>query len=240
MILHGIPKKSCGRPLRRLVIAQAIACVLIVSGCRDQRGGSGSLPEEQVLREKIALLSLQEQILSADYSLARNPAPYLALDGANRKIEFKVQGRALRSFGVTRFQRSGVAPAAATVWSKTGIKPLQNAARERVVPGSGEATTASVAAKAPWGPQRMPSDYDVICKGDFVLEIRALPAESRNRFVRWVVGGYRRASDWTREVFNRRNAGSKTVIEVWMGEDDARLLFWSFPKQFAILLLNIP
>jgi hypothetical protein len=238
--------KSCNpRTLRRVRIAgiapiAAVAALLFVVSCRGREGQNAAASEEQLLRDKIAALTRQEQVLSADYSLAKDPNPYLALDCGSRKIDLKVQGHSLRSYSVARIQRSGGAAAAAEVWIKTDIKPLQSTSREKVVPGSGEATTASVAAKAPWGPQRMPSDYDVICRGNQVLAIRALPAESRNRFVRWFVGGYRRFTDWTRKAFGRRNAGFRDVIEVWMSEDDARLLFWSLPKQFGILLLNAP
>jgi hypothetical protein len=86
----------------------------------------------------------------------------------------------------------------------------------------------------------MPADYDLICKGNLVLEIRSLPSvQSSNRLTRWIVGSYRRVSDWSRDVLGRRNSGFRERIEVWMSEDDARLLFWSLPKQFGILLLNV-
>jgi hypothetical protein len=221
------------------MMVPAVVSLLVLFSCRSQQSGGAAASEEQMLRDRIATLTRQDQVLSADYSLAKGPTPYISLDYLNRKIELKVHGRPLRSFGTARIQRSGGAPALAEVWTKVEIKPLQDTTRQKVVPGSGEATTASTAAKAPWGPRRMPSDYDVICNVNRVLEIRALPAESRSRFARWFVGGYRRFSDWTREVFGRRNVGFHEVIEVWMSEDDAQLLFWSLPKQFGILLLNV-
>lgn len=124
-------------------------------------------------------------------------------------------------------------------WTEIEAKPLQITARARMVPGSGESTTTSVATREPWGPKRMPADFDLVCKGNQALEIRSLPSEqSRTRFTRWFVGGYRQVRDWARNVLGRRKALYQESIEVWMGEDDAQLLFWSLPKQFGILLLN--
>jgi len=135
------------------------------------------------------MLARQEQILTAEVSLAKNANPYLA-------------------------------------------------ERARVVPGSGEATSSSVAARAPWGPQRMPPDFDVICKENLAVSIRSLPSgQTGNRFTRWVASGYRQSVDWMRNLF-RRNIGRRESIEIWMGEDDSKLLFWSLPKQFGILLIG--
>jgi hypothetical protein len=214
--------------------------VLFVASCHSKQGQNSSMSEEQGLREKIASLARQEQILNADVSLSKTPAPYISLDYANRKIELKTLGHSLRSFSIARIQRTGGSPSVAEVWNETEAKPLQVPTRAQVVPGSGEATTASTATHAPWGPQRMPGDFDLICKGDQVLEIRSLPStQSSNRFSRWIVGGYRRARDWAREVVGRRNSNYREKIEIWMSEDDAKLLFWSLPKQFGILLLNV-
>ena len=85
----------------------------------------------------------------------------------------------------------------------------------------------------------MPSDYDLICKGAQALEIRSLASEqSHGRFTRWIVSSYRQVRDWSRDLWLRNRSEYKESIEIWVGEDDAKLLFWSLPKQFSILILN--
>lgn len=221
-------------------LAAAFAALLALS-CGSQRSPQAgrAWSEEQELRQRIAVLTRQEQALAAELSLAKNPAPYLAVDFANRKIDLKVEGHSLRSFAINKINRTGGSPFIAQTWAETEAKPLQTATRARVVPGSGEATTASLATNDPWGPKRMPADFDLICKGDQALEIRSLPSEqSHTRFTRWMVSGYRQAREWARGVLGRPRAAYRESIEIWMSEDDARLLFWSLPKQFGILLLD--
>jgi hypothetical protein len=235
--MHSGPAKA-----RVAIPALAAAfAVLLAFSCGSQRspqaGRAGS--EEQELRQRIAVLTRQEQALAAEFSLAKNPAPYLAVDFANRKMDLKVEGHSLRGFAINKINRTGGPPFIAQTWAETEAKPLETTTRARVVPGSGEATTASVATNDPWGPKRMPADFDLICKGYQALEIRSLPSEqSHTRFTRWMVSGYRQAREWARRVWGRPRAAYRESIEIWMSEDDARLLFWSLPKQFGILLLD--
>lgn len=220
------------------VLAAILALVVSCRSSQPQQAGKG-MSEEQVLRQKYAELSRKEQVLTAELALARNQAPYLALDIANRKLDLKVQGHSLRSFQIVKIQRKGGSPFLAQNWMETEAKPLQITARPQLVPGSGEATTASVATRDPWGPKRMPADYDLICKGSQAVEIRSLASEqSHNRFTRWIISSYRQFRDWTRDVFRRNSSAYKESVEIWLGEDDAKLLFWSLPKQFGILVLN--
>lgn len=58
------------------------------------------------------------------------------------------------------------------------------------------------------------------------------------RSARWIIGGFRQSRDWARNVFGRRKSTYRESLEIWLSEDDAQLLFWSFPKQFDILILN--
>jgi len=216
-----------------------VLCFCVGTFCRGRGGDSSGSTEEQQLRQKIAALTRQEQVLTAELSLARSPAPYLALDLANRKVELKIQGQSLRSFAIAEFEKTGGSPVAAQTWVETEIKPLQLTPRAKVVPGSGESTTSSIATKDPWGPHRMPMDYDVICKDGRALEIRSLASgKSRSRFARWVVSGYRQTRDWARDLLGRRSSSYREFIEIWLSEDDAKLLFWSLPKQFGILILE--
>jgi len=185
------------------------------------------------------MLTRQEQILSAEISVAKSPAPYLSIDFLTGKIELKAQGRSLRSFSISKISRTGGPPFVAQTWEETEAKPLQNPERAKMVPGSGEETTSSIATQNPWGPKRMPLDYDLLCKENRLVGIRSLPsAQSRSRFTRWIIGGFRQSRDWTRNVFGRRQSTYRESIEIWLSEEDAQLLFWSFPKQFDILILN--
>jgi hypothetical protein len=197
------------------------------------------MSEEQKLREQLATLTRREKFLTAELALAKSPAPYIAVDLAGRKIELKIRGRSLRSFPITIVKRSGGAPFIAQTWTGTEIKPLQTPSRARMVPGSGEATTSSIATRDPWGPKRMPGDFDLICKGDQALQIRSLPStQSGSRFTRWIASGYRQVRDWTRDLIGRSKSAYSEYFEIWLSEDDAKLLFWSLPKQFGILILD--
>jgi len=223
-----------------LLLTVALPVSFAVS-CRSHEArqvGAGS-PEERELREKIAMLSRQAQVLSAEISLAKSPTPYVAVDIANRKIDLKVQGRSLRSFAIRKIQRAGGSSFVARTWMEIEARPLESTVRAKVVPGSGEAATASLATREPWGPRRMPSDYDLVCKGDQALKIRSLVSDqSGSRFTRWLGNAYRQVRDWARSALGGRKSTYHESIEIWLGEDDAKLLFWSLPKEFGILLLD--
>jgi hypothetical protein len=227
--------------MNRMPVAGPMAAfflAFVLASCRNGPTGQ-TLSEEQQLRRKIYELAQQEQILTAELALARSQSPYLTLDVAKRKMDLRIQGYSLRSFTIDKIKRNGGSPFAVQTWVATEAKPLEVPTRAQVVPGSGEATTASVATQDPWGPKRMPADYDLICKGSQALEIRSLASEkSTSRITRWFVSGYRQTRDWLRNVWGRNGAGYKESFEIWIGEDNAKLLFWSLPKQFSILLLN--
>ncbi len=218
--------------------AAALAATSMACHSRSSKSGAGA-SEEQMLRDRIAFLGRQEQLLTTEIALAKSQAPYVTLDLANRRIELRVQGHSLRSFPVNRITREGGAAFVAQTWTETEAKPRQAPVREKVIPGSGEATTASTATRDPWGPKRMPSDYDLICRGDRVLQVRSLLTDqSRFAVTRWIVSNYRLAREWVRTTLGGKNAAAQESIEIWMGEQDARLLFWSLPRQFEILLVN--
>jgi len=222
-----------------LALTTLLGASLVISCGSKGSPQSGGLTEEQELRAKIATMTRQEQLLDAEISVAKNPAPYLAVDLANRKIDLKIRGRSLRSFPIAKISRTGGSPFVAQAWSETEARPLQLTERAKMIPGSGESTTSSIATKDPWGPGRMPSDFDLVCKDDRALIVRSLPSgQSRTRFTRWVVGGYRQVRDWARDVIGRKKVAYHESVEIWLSEDDARLLFWSLPKQFEILLSN--
>ncbi len=216
----------------------AVLLASLVSSCRNGTTRQ-PLSEEEALRGKISALSRQEQVLTAEIVLARSQAPYLIVDVSSRKIDLKIQGHVLRSFTADKIKRNGATPPLVQTWIESEAKPLEAATRAQVVPGSGEATTASVATQDPWGPKRMPAEYDLICRGSQALEIRSLASEqSRSRFTRWVVSSYRQTRDWVRDFWNRNRSTYKESYEIWVGEDSAKLLFWSLPRQFSILLVH--
>ncbi len=225
--------------VRALALAAILAGSLAVS-CRSRSGQpSESSSEDQNIQERIATLTRQEQILSAEVSVAKAPTPYLSVDFLSGKIELRAQGRTLRSFPVGKISRSGGSPSAAQTWEETEAKPLELPARAKVVPGSGEETTSSIASQNPWGPKRMPLDYDLVCKENRLVGVRSLPsAQSRSRFTRWIIGGFRQLLDRARNVLGGRKSAYRESLEIWLSEDQAQLLFWSLPKQFNILILN--
>jgi len=233
------PQKTASMRVRALSLVALLAGSLPVS-CHSRSGqpSQGSSIEQNV-QERIAMLTRQEQILSAEISVAKSPTPYLSVDFQSMKIELKAQGRSLRSFSISKISRTGGTPFVAQTWEETEAKPLQNPERAKMVPGSGEEATSSIASQNPWGPKRMPLDYDLLCQGDRLVGIRSLPsAQSRSRVPRWIIGGFRQSRDWARNVFGRRNSAYRESLEIWLSEEDAQLLFWSFPKQFDILIVN--
>jgi hypothetical protein len=220
------------------MVAVLTGSLAISCGSRQGQQSKGA-SDAQELRERIVALTRQEQILSAELSVAKSPEPYISIDFPNRKIELKVQGRSLRSFSISKISRTGGPSFVAQSWAEIEAKPLQIPARAKMVPGSGEETTSSIATLNPWGPKRMPADFDLICKEDRVVGFRSIPsAQSRLRFTRWIIGGYRQARNWVRDLLGRRKSAYRESLEIWLAEDDAQLLFWSLPKQFNILLLN--
>jgi hypothetical protein len=233
------PRKTASMRMRALSLVVLLVGSLAVS-CRSRSGQpSQGSSEGQSVQERIAMLTRQEQILSAEIAVAKNPTPYLYVDFLTGRIELRAQGRSLRSFSIKKISRTGGPPFVAQTWEETEADPIQIPERAKMVPGSGEETTSSISTQNPWGPKRMPMDYDLLCKENRLVGIRSLAsAESRTFVTRWIVGGFRRSRDWARNVFGRRNSGYSESLEIWLSEDDAQLLFWSLPKQFDILILN--
>ena len=233
------PQKKSAMRVRALLLIALLAGSLAVS-CRSRSGQPPQGSSEGLsIQERVAMLTRQEQILSAEIAVAKNPAPYMYIDFLTGKIELRIQGRSLRSFSLRKISRTSGPPFVAWTWKETESKPIQIPERAKMVPGSGEETTSSIATQNPWGPKRMPLDYDLLCKENRLVGIRSLAsAQSRSFITRWIIGGFRRSRDWARNVFGRRNSGYSESLEIWLSEDDAQLLFWSLPKQFDILILN--
>ena len=228
-----------GLPGGAFVLAVLLQALLVMS-CRSSTPGLGSGTDDEArqLRSKLAQAMRAEQVLSAEYSLARNPAPYLVLGLAARTIELKARGRTLRNFPVRDLRVPAGAAESASVWALSEKKPFQETERPKITPGAGEEATAEAAKQALWGPHRMPADYDLICEGGKALQVRALPAEQSGSGIgRAFRSAYRRTVDWYRRWRAQGKTRDQYAIQVWLAEDDSRLLFWSLPKQINILVL---
>ncbi len=238
--------RSAGAYLKtsRVIVAPAtmllMLAALLLSACGS--GGSGGKGDElQQLRRKYVELRQEEESLTAEYPLAKDAEPYMVVDIPNRSVELKARGRSLRRFSILETRILSAGDGRTSVWSLTDRHPLEEVERPKIAPGAGEQAAAEAAKNALWGPFRMPADYDLVCEGGDVLQVRALPAEtSHSLVVRWITAAHRRSADW----FRRWRASGKTKpgysIQLWLAENDSQLLFWSLPKKMKILILRGP
>jgi hypothetical protein len=215
--------------------------VILFTACsRSSVPGSSqeSAAETRQLRQRLTELIRQEQTIAAEYALARNPAPYLVVDLAGRSIDLKASARNLRSFKVTDIKRSDSGGKEITTWILLDKKPLQRSERPKITPGAGE-QGAAAAGQALWGPDRLPSDYDLIFDDGRVLEIRALPTEQSGlRITRALASLYRRMLDRYRHWRARNDTAQRYALQIWLSENDSQLLFWSLPKEFKALIID--
>jgi hypothetical protein len=213
---------------------------IFACACREQgsaeQGGAEDIGQ---LRKQVAELSLRQQALAAELSLAQNPAPYLIVNLSNHSISLQARGRTLRTYNVLDVERRSVAEALNAIWTVKEKKPFEKSQRPKVLPGQGDAAAAEAAKKALWGPDRMPADYDLTCEGDKTLEIRSLPSQQKNSKINaWGKSIYRRLVERYRRFKESQNAKSGVKIQLWLSENDAKLLFWSLPKQLEVLVVE--
>ncbi len=211
----------------------AISCGQIV-GRPDQ----GPPTETDKLRSRAAELMRMEREITAELPIARNPEPYLVVNMSARTVELKVRGRSLRSFRILETDHPDAAAVEEPVWTLLDKKPLQSTERTKIQPGAGEKGVVEVVSQEPWGPHRMPWDYDLRCADGRMLEIRSLPSQqSGSRVVRSFKTLYRRTADWVRHLIPS-GEGNHHTVQLWLSEKDSQLLFWSLPKQIKILIVN--
>jgi len=211
---------------------------LLLSACSSGRS-RGKGDELQQLREKYVELRREEESLTAEYPLAKDPDPYMVVDIPSRSVELKARGRSLRRFGILETRILSAGDGRTAVWSLTDRRPLEQVERPKIAPGAGEQAAAEAAKNALWGPFRMPADYDLVCEGGDVLEVRALPAEtSHSLVIRWITSARRRSADWFRRWRASGKAKTGYSIQLWLAENDSQLLFWSLPKKMKILVLR--
>lgn len=218
-------------------------CVLayfaISCGSSAPESGLQTGDESQQLRKRLGELLREEHILSAESSLARNPAPYLIVDLSSGIIDLKALSRTLREFKIADINSSSSGGTEIDTWTLVDKKPLEMSERPKITPGAGE-QAAAAAAQALWGPHRMPSDYDLVFEGGKVLEIRALPSEgSGSRFVRAMTSTYRRAINWYRHWAQSEDTKPRYMMQLWLTENDSQALFWSLPKQLNVLIIDV-
>jgi len=213
---------------------------VFVCACQQKSvGGKADTNDIQQLRTQAAELSLRKQVLAAKYSLAQKTAPYLVVNLSNRSIELQARGRTLRAFNIVEVDKRSVTGVLNDAWTVQEKKPFERSERPKVLPGQGDAAAAEAAKKALWGPDRMPADYDLICEGDKTLEIRSLPSQQGSSIIgRWTKSIYRRLVEQYRRMTASRNSKGDSQIQLWLSENDAKMLFWSLPKQLEVLVVE--
>jgi hypothetical protein len=242
---HSLVRHSVRAHRRPMIASRAWAMILplavLAASCtsRAPEGGSGAEDENARLQKRLAELTWQEKTITAEYSLARAPAPYLVVDLTARSIDLKAQARTFRSFKITDVRRSGPQGQAIDTWALVSKKPYQTNERPKITPGAGDDAAAAAAKQALWGPHRMPSDYDLIFDGGKALEIRALPSEQSGWLVgRAITSAYRRTVDWYRHWSVSKDSLPQYTVQLWLSENDSQALFWSLPKQLSALVLD--
>ena len=217
-----------------LILPLAILAASCASG-----GGPSAEDETARLRTRLAELTWQEKTVTAEYSLAKVPAPYLVIDLTARSIDLKAQGRMFRGFKITDAKRSAPPAQAIDTWVLKGKQPYQKNERPKITPGAGDDAAAAAAKQALWGPHRMPADYDLVFDGGKVIEVRSLPSDQSGwRVGRALATAYRRTVDWYRHWSASTDSQPQYTVQLWLTENDAQALFWSLPKQLSVLVLD--
>jgi len=241
LILGSNPAVSGTLP-RGISVGLAIILLIGVFSCACRKQNSGAEANNnniEQLRKRVAELSLRQQVTAAELSLAQNPAPYLLVDLSNHSITLLARARTLRTFNVFEVDKRSVIGILNSTWAVKEKKLFEKSERPKVLPGQGESAAAEAAKKALWGPERMPADYDLICDGNRTLEIRSLPSQQNSsRMSRWGKSIYRRLVERYRRAKESGNGKSGVRIQLWLSENDARLLFWSLPKQLELLVVE--
>jgi hypothetical protein len=202
--------------------------------CRTEQK-SNAVTDAQRLKAELAELQHREKVLKHEIEVGRKSEPYLMLDRTNLRVELKARGRIFRSFKIQNL-KSNLDKIPDDVQVLSDLKPIQRTERPRIKPGEGEDAIVEAARKKLWGPDRMPRDYDLACTGGLILEIRALPSEkSGSAPVNFVKTVYRKVIERYRK-WKSSDEIQPGGIQLWLDEDDARLLFWSLPKKFSILI----
>ncbi|HSW39793.1 MAG TPA: hypothetical protein VLL97_09910, partial [Acidobacteriota bacterium] len=187
--------------------------------------------------EKHRELMRQEEFLTAELVLARQPHPYLVLDIAGGTVELKARGRTLRSAPIRASAYGPSEKGNLISESITSRKPLQAIQRPQISAGAGEDAIVEIALKTSWGPDNMPADYDLIGENQTIIRVRSLPSEEAGSAVRRLfMPAYRRIAVWLGRQ-KAVDAGPGLQLTVWLDNDDSRLIFWSLPEKSAVLAI---
>ena len=234
--------KTNGLKLQWALILFILAGILSTTSCHTElteqqtEQNADTKPEKQKLQQKLVEARRKEKALQQENTIARNSDLYLVIDLTNKEAELKAKGRSLRIFKIKRQQiRPGSIPDKVQVMSE--VKPMQKVDRPKLEPGGGETATAEAAQKMLWGLHRMPQDYDLLCQDGMIFEFRALPSERTGSGpIRFIKTLYKRILDRYR---NARSSDQVPLqaIQLWLDENDSRLLFWSIPKKLKIMVI---
>lgn len=206
--------------------------------CRSG-AGSGEREEAAQLSDKLDSLRQRESSLLAELEVARDFAPYLVIDMWERSVQLKTRGRTLRSFRVLEGAGPACAGGPGRVWTMTDRRPLREIERVRIAPGAGEEAAAEAALKTPWGPSRMPPDFDLVCDEGNVVRVRSLPEPGKGaRLLNSLVSTFRHLREDYRRWRTPRSEQPPCSAQLWLPEDQARLLFWSLPKTVRIVIMG--
>jgi hypothetical protein len=226
------------RPLWAFLALFAPMCVLLTVSCRSGAGGEKSETgtDRQKLQQQLVEARHRETVLQQESKAARKLEPYLVVDLTTRELALKAKGRVLRSFRIKDVVKPDEnIPDDPQVLLK--VEPLQDIVRPKIKPGEGEAATAEASQNEVWGLHRMPQDYNLVCGSGMILEIRALAAQrSSSNPIALFKNLYRKTLDRLRQR-NSTDSAQHPIIQLWMEEEDCRLLAWSLPKHLYILIL---
>lgn len=228
------------RILAALVLAAAAIGVALSTGCSAQEEGPAAEEAHEAARLDSKIRSLLEtrQALELENRVARAGSPYLVVDFPARQIELKARGRLLRAHALEGYAFVATSPPGNDRWDISARKPLREVQRTRVDPGGGE-DGEEAPVDISWGPARMPAEFDLICEGGRVLEIRAVPGAS-SRFIREMQWLCSRLADMARRLRGLSSPAEGGRIRLWLGEGDGRTLYWSLPEKLPLLFRSAP
>lgn len=217
-----------------LVVGAVTACILLAAACsaKDAVPISDETREASELLSRIRSLSEARRALELENQVARERSPYLLVDFLSKTVELKARGMTLRVHALEGYEFVRTSPPGNERWNITEKKPLRELQRIRVAPGNGMDGGAAV--DTSWGPARMPPEFDLICEGGRVLEIRAAPGSS-SRIIREMQAVSGRFADLARRLRGLSSPADGGRIRLWLGEGDGRTLYWSLPETLPIL-----
>ncbi len=214
-----------------------VICLLMSVAC--SRGGTDRPAKEALeaadLASRVHSLGETQRALELESRTARSDSPYLVVDFPAKRVELKARGRTLRVHALETYQFIVTRPPGNDAWDVTEKKPLRPLQRTRLAPGAGEDAPVDIT----WGPERMPSEFDLLCEGGRVLEIRASPASS-SRIVRGLRAAFARLAEVLLRMSGRSSPAEGGRIRLWLSNRESRVLYWSLPEKLPVIFRAAP